>query len=321
MVGYPQADRAAPLVLQAPRRLARCLEQERVRTGRVGAQQPVLPVVHQGVAADVRQIAAHQGKMMMAIGVANGADSLQRRLVADVAAERIAGIGGIDDHPAAAQSIDRLANEASLRRYRMQLQINTHDSWGYDTRMKPFLDWSPLVVFFVVFELFGIYWATASLMITCTLVLLAHRWSTGSFKTMHLVTVAVVLVLGAATLLLHDKRFIQWKPTVLLALTAVAFLGSMVIGRQPLARRLLEGVFKEPLDISARAWLIINLLWVGWFALLAAANIYVARNFAESVWVNFKVFGISAAMLLFMIPQVLWLNSKVQTRRTGAAPP
>ena len=54
-------------------------------------------------------------------------------------------------------------------------------------------------------------------------------------------------MLGTATLLLHDKRFIQWKPTVLLALTAVAFLGSAVIGRQPLARRMLEGVFSEPL--------------------------------------------------------------------------
>ena len=187
--------------------------------------------------------------------------------------------------------------------------------------MKPFLDWSPLVVFFVIFKLFGIYWATASLMITCALVLVAHRWDTGSFKTMHVVTVAVVVVLGTATLSLHDKRFIQWKPTVLLALTAVAFLGSMVIGRQPLARRVFEGVFKEPLDISARTWLVINVLWVGWFALLAAANIYVARNFAESAWVNFKVFGISAAMLLFMIPQVLWLNSRIRPARSDAAPP
>ena len=88
---------------------------------------------------------------------------------------------------------------------------------------------------------------------------------------------------------------------------------------------MLEGVFNEPLDISPRAWCVINLLWVGWFALLAAANIYVARNFAESVWVNFKVFGISAAMLLFMIPQVLWLSGKVkpgpEPASAGTAPP
>jgi len=116
-----------------------------------------------------------------------------------------------------------------------------------------------------------------------------------------------------ATLLLHDRRFIQWKPTVLLGLAAAAFLGSMVLGKQPLARRLLEAVFNEPLPVPPRTWLLINSLWVGWLALLAAANIYVARNFDESVWVNFKVFGITVAMLIFMLPQVLWLSTKTKT--------
>jgi intracellular septation protein len=129
---------------------------------------------------------------------------------------------------------------------------------------------------------------------------------------MHVITACVALALGAATLLLHDKRFIQWKPTVLLGLTAVAFLGSMVVGRQPLARRLLESVFEEPLEVSLRGWAAINALWAAWFACLALANIYVAHNFAESVWVNFKVFGISAATLVFVIPQALWLSSKVK---------
>jgi intracellular septation protein len=187
--------------------------------------------------------------------------------------------------------------------------------------MNQLLEWSPLFVFFVVFELFGIYWATAALMLMCTLVLFAHRRRAGRYKTMHVITVAVVLVLGTATLLLHDKRFIQWKPTVLLALTAATFLGSSVIGRQPLARRLLEGVFNEPLEISPGTWILINLAWVVWFAALAAANIYVAQNYPEGVWVKFKVFGITAAMLLFMIPQVVWLNGKVKPAQSDGAPP
>jgi intracellular septation protein len=108
---------------------------------------------------------------------------------------------------------------------------------------------------------------------------------------------------------------------VLLALTAVAFLGSTVIGRQPLARRMLEGIFDEPLDIPDRTWSLINLLWVGWFALLAAANIYVARNFDDGVWVNFKVFGITAGLFVFMVPQVLWLNGKTRRAQSGATPP
>ncbi|HMK84445.1 MAG TPA: inner membrane-spanning protein YciB [Steroidobacteraceae bacterium] len=182
--------------------------------------------------------------------------------------------------------------------------------------MTQLLEWLPLAIFLVVFKTVDIYWATAALMLACTLTMLVHRLRTGRFKPMHVITVAVLLVLGSATLLLHDKRFIQWKPTVLLALTAFAFLASTVLGKQPLARRMLEAVFNEPLEISPHTWMLINLLWVGWFTMLAAANIYVAHNFAEGVWVNFKVFGISAAMLVFMIPQVVWLHGK-----TKPAPP
>ncbi len=185
--------------------------------------------------------------------------------------------------------------------------------------MTQLLEWSPLIVFFVAFRLLGIYWATGALMITCVLLMFIHRSRTGRYKTMHVVTAVVVLVLGTATLLLHDKRFIQWKPTVLLGCAALAFLGSAAIGKQPLARRMLEGVFSEPLDLSRHAWLVINTLWACWFAVLAIANIYIAHNFAEGIWVNFKVFGITVAMLIFMIPQVIWLNGKTKTAQTEGA--
>jgi intracellular septation protein len=178
--------------------------------------------------------------------------------------------------------------------------------------MAQLLEWSPLLVFFVAFKTLDIYWATAALMIGCMAVMLVHRFSSGKFKTMHVITACVAVSLGAATLLLHDKRFIQWKPTVLLGVAAAAFLGSMFIGKQPLVRRMLESVFEEPLQVSARAWHSLNVLWAAWFACLAFANIYIARNFAENVWVNFKVFGITAAMMVFVIPQALWLSNRVK---------
>jgi BolA protein len=128
--------------------------------------------------------------------------------------------------------------------------------------MNQLLELSPLIVFFAVFEWAGIYAATAALMIACVLLMLVHRLQTGKFKTMHVITVVVVLTLGAATLLLHDRRFIQWKPTVLLGLTAIAFFGSMFIGKQPLVRRMFGAAFDETLQISARQWLLINSLWL-----------------------------------------------------------
>jgi intracellular septation protein len=73
------------------------------------------------------------------------------------------------------------------------------------------------------------------------------------------------------------------------------------------------------LDLTPHAWRVINALWACWFALLAAANIYIAHNFAEGVWVNFKVFGITIAMIIFMIPQVIWLSGKTKSAQTEGA--
>jgi intracellular septation protein len=192
----------------------------------------------------------------------------------------------------------------------MQLQIDAHRV-GYDTRMNQLLEWSPLIIFFAVFEILDIYWATAALMLACVLLLIVHRVRTGKFKTMHIVSTAAVLVLGTATLLLHDQRFIQWKLTILLGLTSLVFLGSLGVGEKPLVRRMFEAAFNEPLVVPAHSWAIINLLWVLWFAAFAVLNLYVAHNFAVSLWVKFKVFGFPAATMLFMIPQVLWLSSKM----------
>ncbi len=187
---------------------------------------------------------------------------------------------------------------------------------GYDTRMTQLLEFSPLIIFFAVFKGKGIYWATAALMVACVLLLVVHRLRTGKFKTMHIVTVAVALVLGAATLWKHDSRFIQWKPTVLYALTAAVFFGSMFIGKQPLVRRMLGPAFEGTVGISTRAWATINSLWVAWFILLAAANIYVARNFDVDTWVHFKFYGVPVAMFVFMLPQVFWLAGKTKAAQT-----
>jgi intracellular septation protein len=199
----------------------------------------------------------------------------------------------------------------------MQLQVDAHGV-GYDTRMTQLLEWSPLIVFFVTFEVRDIYWATAALMIACVLQLLIHRLRAGSFKTMHIVTTCLVLTLGTATLLLHDQRFIQWKLTVLLGLTSAVFLGSTVIGDKPLVRRVLEASFSEPLAVSAHSWQLINLLWAAWFAAFALLNLYVAKNFSVDLWIKFKVFGFPAATMLFMLPQAFWLAGKAVNQPTAA---
>ncbi|MFP5419771.1 MAG: inner membrane-spanning protein YciB, partial [Gammaproteobacteria bacterium] len=52
-------------------------------------------------------------------------------------------------------------------------------------------------------------------------------------ETMLWVSLGIIVVFGGATLLLHDAKFIMWKPTILYWLTAAFFLTAQLIGRNP----------------------------------------------------------------------------------------
>jgi intracellular septation protein len=48
-------------------------------------------------------------------------------------------------------------------------------------------------------------------------------------------------------------------------------------------------------------------LWVVFYGLLGALNLFVAFNFSEHVWVPFKVIGLPVINLVFVGAQVAWL--------------
>ena len=81
--------------------------------------------------------------------------------------------------------------------------------------MKFLFDIFPVVLFFAAFKLSGIYVATAVAM-GATLVQILWVWLRHRrVDTMLWVSLAVIMVFGGATLILHDETFIKWKPTVL----------------------------------------------------------------------------------------------------------
>jgi intracellular septation protein len=177
--------------------------------------------------------------------------------------------------------------------------------------MQILIDFFPLLAFLVAFLLGGIYVATGVLIVAIAVQIGWLYWRTGKVKTLHWVTGLVALVLGLATILLHDARFIQWKPTVLMWATALAFLGSQFIGERPLIKRMF-GPALEGVEIEESTWTYLNLAWVVFFAGVGALNLYVASRFSMAVWVNFKVFGVMALTVLFGFGQYLWLSLKLK---------
>ncbi len=191
--------------------------------------------------------------------------------------------------------------------------------------MKLLLDYLPIVLFFLVYkwapELTGqlapylsdeyitlfnempMLLATAVLIPATILQVLYIRATTGKVENMHLVTLALVVILGGATLLLRDQTFIMWKPTIVNWLFAAAFLGSQWFMKKSLLQRMMEQAVTLPADIWAR----LNYAWVAFFVLSGIANLYVAYTFSEDIWVDFKLFGLLGLTVLFIIGQSLFL--------------
>lgn len=177
--------------------------------------------------------------------------------------------------------------------------------------MQTILELAPLVAFLAAYYAAGLYVATAVLMAAMLAVLVIDWARARRIPALHGLSAILVLAFGSATLLLRDQRFIQWKPTVFFWMLAVAFLLSQWIGRRPLVQRLMELALSPGLTVPAPLWRRMNLAWVGFYALLGAANLAVARNASEVVWVNFKVFGLTAITFLFVTVQVMWLARRM----------
>lgn len=168
--------------------------------------------------------------------------------------------------------------------------------------MKAWLDFLPIVAFFVAYKTAGVYTAAAVLMITVSVLYAGIWWRERRLESSQWITLVASVGLGSLTLLLHDEAFLQWKAPGVNLLLALLFLGSQWIGAQPLAQRMLQ----QSVTLTPARWRRLNLAWVGFFLLCAAANAAVVLHFPQ-YWVDFKLFGSLGLTFLFVIAQGIWL--------------
>jgi len=181
------------------------------------------------------------------------------------------------------------------------------------------IDLAPVAAFFLAYYLAGIYAATAVLMLSMLLLLGFDLLRARRIPPMHWLSAVLVLVLGGATLLLRDARFLKWKPTIFLWLVAATALVSAWFSGRPLAQRLLQPIVAHSETLPRALWLRLNWIWVVFYALLGAINLWIAYHRSERDWVNFKFFGLTLAFALFAMAQAAWLASRPEVRAAQAS--
>ena len=169
--------------------------------------------------------------------------------------------------------------------------------------MRILYDFFPVFIFFIVYHLWGIYVATAAAMVASLLQVMIHRYYFKQFDGMQILTLLIIILLGGASILLHDEIFIKLKPTVINWIFALVFGLSQFIGDKVMIERMMGAKLSLPKDI----WRAANLSWISFFILMGTANLYVIFNFSTDVWVDFKLYGMFGLTCIFMLVQAVSL--------------
>lgn len=173
--------------------------------------------------------------------------------------------------------------------------------------MKLLFDLFPVILFFAVFKTYGVFAATATAIVATFAQVAWVKYRHGKVDTMLWVSLGIITVFGGATLLLHDETFIKWKPTVLYWFFSAALLFSPIFFKKNLMRALLQ----DKMALPDQVWHYLNLSWSAFFALLGLVNLYVAFNYSTDAWVNFKLFGATSIMIVFILAQAAMLSKYV----------
>ena len=183
--------------------------------------------------------------------------------------------------------------------------------------MKQFIDFIPLLLFFIVYKIEpriieiaghslsvgGIYSATAMLIASSVVVYGVLFITQRKLEKSQWLTLIACLVFGSLTLAFHSETFLKWKAPVVNWLFALAFAGSHFIGDKLLIKRIMG----HALTLPDAVWTRLNLAWIAFFLFCGAANLFVAFTF-QSIWVDFKVFGSLGMTLLFLVAQGIYLS-------------
>lgn len=201
--------------------------------------------------------------------------------------------------------------------------------------MKFLFDTFPVILFFVAYKVYDIYVATISAIIASLVQVGIYWYRHRKFEKIHLISLAIIVVFGGATLLLKDKTFIMWKPTVLYWSFAAIFIYTLFFNEKKISQLLMsQAEIKAPTKI----WVHADIAFIILFIALGIANLIVANYFFESeqalslltngkpdiencaaaysgdvlalcedtksfeeAWVNFKLFGLTGISLLFTL--------------------
>lgn len=177
--------------------------------------------------------------------------------------------------------------------------------------MKLIIDTLPVIVFMLTYYMSDKNFMAATLaLVIASCLQVGLTWlKTRKIEKLHLYSCGLVVLLGGVTIAVDNPEYLQWKPTALYWLLGSVLLAARLFGKNLTAKGL-GGMLKTSqmniTQVPEAVWVRMNWLAALFLGLLGGANLYVAYNFSEEFWVNFKLFGLTGMTVTFML--LLFVN-------------
>jgi len=184
--------------------------------------------------------------------------------------------------------------------------------------MKLLFEMFPIILFFAVYKFKDIYTATA-VAIAASIIQIVYAYiKNKKVEVPMIIGLAVIVIFGGATLIVHEELFIKWKPTVLYWLFSVI----MIVGRLIFKKNIIYELLHTQINAPSQIWEKMNIMWIIFFAAVGGLNLYIVYNYSTDVWVNFKLFGILGCMILFLVIQAMMMapylkNDSEESKKLG----
>ncbi|MDX1924717.1 MAG: septation protein A [Rickettsiaceae bacterium] len=168
--------------------------------------------------------------------------------------------------------------------------------------LKLIIEFGPIVVFFATYKFSDIFQATLLMLLVTVVGLIISYIIDKKISMPLLISGAVLLGTGSITLLSGDSSFIKMKPTIVFSIFSLILYAGYLRGYG-----LVRHVFGSAIQMEEKAWLTLSFRFASYLLFAAILNEIIWRNYSESFWVNFKVFGFAPMTMLFVASQIPFL--------------
>ena len=172
--------------------------------------------------------------------------------------------------------------------------------------IKIIADFGPLLIFFTIYYKSGNNLAVAipPLIVSTIVAVITIYFIEKKIPYVPLLGAIVISVFGGLTLYFDNPIFIYIKPTIVNLIFAITLLAS----NKFFNKNFLKFFFNTAFQLDEIGWSKLNTRWAYFFIFLAVVNEIVWRTQPESVWVNFKVWGMLPLTILFTASQFSIIN-------------